>query len=135
MTNIQRSISLATILALVLTAVLAVPAFAWQTSCGDLGGGHVCMWENASYQVPKAGKDGSDSNYTGDYYPNTMDSINDSVSSVWNYYPSKDVTWHTDANNGGSALCVDSVSGYGSFGWGYNDAFSSHEVALDDYAC
>jgi hypothetical protein len=130
----SRSIGFGGILAVALTIMSATPVAAWQTSCGDLSGGHVCVWENGPYQVPKAAKDGSDANYSGDYYPNTSDSMNDSISSVYNYYPANDVIWHTNANNGGYALCVDSVSGYGTLG-GLNDAFSSHSVSLDDYSC
>jgi hypothetical protein len=97
--------------------------------------GKVCVWSGSNWTVPKAGRDGSDSNYSGDVYPNTMISIDNSASSVANYYPAKDVTWHWEPSNKGFALCVDSGMGYASLpGWD-NDMYSSHQVSLDDNAC
>lgn len=114
---------------LVLAPVLAL---AWDTSCVS---GRVCVYRDSNFGLPLAATTGHDQNYVGDYYPNTNDSINDSISSLKNMYTSKDVVFYHDINYSDSAFCVDSWWQYSWAGLLNNDRFSSHLVALDDYAC
>jgi hypothetical protein len=133
--RLRRLVALPITIALLLALVPIAAVSAWQVNCGNIANGKVCVWSGSNWTVPKAGRDGSDSNYSGDVYPNTMISIDNSASSVANYYPAKDVTWHWEPSNKGFALCVDSGMGYASLpGWD-NDMYSSHQVSLDDNAC
>lgn len=107
-------------------------AAAWDLSCVN---GRVCVYKDSEFRVPMAADIGSEWSYVGDYYPNTGDSINDSVSSLKNLYQYNDVVFYHDVGYSGSAFCVDSYWQYSWVGLLNNDRFSSHLVAIDDSAC
>lgn len=120
--------------AIVTTASLALPlsVIAWDASCVS---GDVCIWRDRDFGLPVATQTGSNGNYGTAKYPNTTHDINDSASSVANYYTSRDVVFYHGTNGSGSSFCVDSWYQYSWVGLLNNDAFSSHSVTADDALC
>ncbi|MGH7555585.1 MAG: hypothetical protein ACREMQ_21500, partial [Longimicrobiales bacterium] len=95
----------------------------------------ICVSKDDGNGVPRATTNYSDASYVGDQYYNTTFNIDNSVSSMQNWYSNKDVTFHHDVNNGGTAMCVDSLYGYVSISIVHDDKFSSHQLGGDDGAC
>ncbi|CAN5516229.1 hypothetical protein BH24ACT5_BH24ACT5_03740 [soil metagenome] len=126
MAILKRTLIITTMLALLSSAVPA-HVFGWAFPCGGVGA-RVCNWLDSGWKNSQAGRDGSDSTYVGDKYPNTNINVDNSASSLANYYGSSDVTWHWEPNNQGIGLCADSGWGYTSLGLN-NDMFSSHAVS------
>lgn len=87
------------------------------------------MWKNGPFVVPLAAQASGDTNYADDTYPNNIDSIDNSVSSVRNRFSSRDVVWYFDPPHSGASLCVNS-------GWessqlnSHNDQYSAHLIAV-----
>jgi hypothetical protein len=115
-----------------LVGLAPATTLAWSADCTN---NKVCVSLDNNNTVPRAGQNGSNSNYQGDKYPNTNININDTVSSVFNVYTNRDVIFYHHANSSGNAFCVDSYSGYGYVGFWNNDRFSSHTVASDNSSC
>lgn len=110
------------------SVVVAAPiAFAavWNDTCNS---GELCVFKNGGFTVPKAATTDSDSYYTNNNYPNTVDTLNDSVSSVKNKFVTKDVIWYWDSSYRTNPFCVPAGYIAGSLG-SANDEFSSHIVA------
>lgn len=120
--------------AVVVTVVGAFPsaAFAWDASCVT---GDVCIWLDRDFGLPLASQVGTNNNYGTAKYPNNNNYINDSASSVANYYTSKDIVFFHGTFGGGDSLCTDSWWQYSWVGLLHNDAFSSHTVTVDDSLC
>lgn len=106
--------------------LLAAPALAWNLTCGA---GEMCNWKNSNFVVPKAALAVSDNTYVGNNYPNTTDSINDSVSSIRNNFSSKDVVWFFDSNYSGTSFCLNPNWESGQLN-SHQDEYSSHIVAV-----
>jgi hypothetical protein len=128
----MRQISRATIatwLSLVLIGTLpATSVWAWDGTCNS---GEVCNWSNGPFVAPIAATPNGDNNYSGDVYPGTSQSLNDSVSSVRNRKASNDVLWYPHAGYGGTPLCLDAGTQLGVLG-SWNDVFSSHLIAANN---
>lgn len=126
MAILKKSLVIATMLALL---TIAAPGYAlgWAFPCGGVGE-RVCNWLDSGWDNSQAGRDGSDQTYVGDKYPNTNINIDNSASSLGNYYGVSDVTWHWEPNNQGIGLCASAGLGYSSLGFN-NDMFSSHAVS------
>jgi hypothetical protein len=120
--------------AVVVAIVGAFPsaALAWDASCVT---GDVCVWIDRDFGLPLASQVGPNNNYSGQQYPNSPSYINDSASSVANYYTDKDIVFYHDAYGSGSTLCVDSWYQYSWVGLSNNDKFSSHSVNINDDLC
>lgn len=95
----------------------------------------ICVSRDDNNTAPRATTNLSDSNYSGDIYYNTQSSINNSVSSMQNWFGANDVIFFTGASSSGSAFCVDTFYGYSSIALGWDDAFSSHTKAASDASC
>ncbi len=121
-----RRLVIPSIIALLLAGALASVAFAWDATCSC---GEACVWKNSPFTVPLAAQAAGDDDYTNNNYPNTSDTINDSVSSVKNRFASNDVVWHFDVQYGGTPFCLNA-------GWeadplnSHNDQYSSHLIAI-----
>lgn len=100
----------------------ATAALAWNDTCNV---GEACLWRNGPFVVPLAAKPGSDANYSGNNYPNTQASIDNSVSSIRNYFNVHDVVWFFDPNYSGTSYCEPAGYETGVLN-SYNDQFSSH---------
>lgn len=137
MRDLVARLTLAAVLSTAL-GVLAAPSVAgvWGTLCSTTNG--VCVWIDDNQTSSKATTGTTDNNYSGDVYPNTLTSINDTVSSVRNYFVSNDVTFHTGSSGGGSSFCQDSNTWDNDLGWlggGYDDQLSSHAKVAGDGLC
>lgn len=134
--SVLRRLAYPTVLALLLTGSFAFSAMGWSAFGEGCGSTYLlCVSRDDNNTAPRATTNGSDSSYSGDFYYNTSDTIDNSISSLQNWF-SVDVTFHHGYDNGGTALCVDSLFGYTSLGvFGDDDAFSSHQVGNDDTAC
>lgn len=120
---------IAVVLGLVLTGLIPAAALAWDASCNS---GEMCSyWSNGPFVVPLAANSGGDSNYSGDVYPGTQQSLNGSVSSIRNLKTSGDVVWFFDAGYSGTSFCLDAVYEAGYLG-SHNDQYSSHLIAASD---
>lgn len=135
--SVLRRLAYPAVLALLLTGTFAFSAMGWSAFGEGCGSSYlVCVSRDDNNTTPKATTNDSDSNYSGDtYYNSGGQSINDSINSMQNWYSSKDVTFHGDANQSGSALCVDSLYEFTSISIFLRDTFSSHQVGNDDNAC
>jgi len=133
--NVKRLV-LPTLLAVTMTAIGAFAAAGWAntTSCGS-STFKICVSKDDNNTVPKAVTSTSDSSYIGDFYYNNPNTINDSVSSMQNWYSARDVIFHHDPNNNGDAMCVDSLYEYDSISIFHDDQFSSHALTSGDGAC
>ncbi len=121
-----RRLIVAPAVAVLLVLALAATAFAWDSSCTS---SKACVWENSSFVVPIAAVATSDSNYVWSYYPNTLDSLNDTVSSIKNAFSSYDVVWFFSTSYSGTSYCLDSGWASGQLN-SHNDQYSSHLVAV-----
>lgn len=123
-------------LAALMVAAIAPAAMAWSAgnNCGSTTY-KICVSVDDNMVTPRATTNLTDSDYSGDVYFNTSTSINNTVSSIQNWYSNRDVVWYTGSNGSGSALCVDSEFEYSSLGFGWDDAFSSHSLMADDNLC
>jgi hypothetical protein len=111
-------------------ALIAPMAFAWheQPPACDNGTG-VCISNEDNYAVPRAVNCCADSNWSGDVYPNTAISINDTASSVKNGFTSLDILFYKNSGQTGDVFCLDSGDvindlGFGLFSW--DDVLSSN---------
>ena len=121
--------TLATLLGLVLVGVLpATSVWAWDSSCDS---GEMCNWSNGPFVAPIAASPDRDNNYSGDVYPGTSQSLDDSVSSIKNRKTSRDVVWYFDAGYGGTPRCLNAGEEWGYLG-DHNDQYSSHLIAAND---
>lgn len=120
-----RPLVIAGIVALLLTGSLASVVLAWDASCDA---GEACVWKNASFVVPLAAQSTGDSDYSNDNYPNTVDSMNDSVSSIRNRFSSNDVVWYFDKSYSGTSFCLNAGWESGQLN-AHNDQYSSHLIA------
>lgn len=128
MTRLAARLLLPTLTALVLTGALPGAVAAWTSNCGSgSSNNRVCIWKEANFDLPRAGQNWSNQLYEGKY-DNSETKINDSASSLANYYSYSDIIWHWEANNQGFALCVPAGSAYSYVGDFHNDKFSSHAV-------
>lgn len=118
---IAASVS-ASALALALSSV----AMAWSATCST---NQACDWKDASFGVPLAAIGVSVADYAGSYYPNTVDTLNDSVSSIKNTFSTYDVVWFFDANYSGTSFCLNSGWSSGQLN-AHNDQYSSHLIAV-----
>lgn len=114
------------VLGFALVGVTATVALAWNANCSDSG--DACVWRHASFGVPLAAKDISDSNYTDDFFPNTQTTLNDQVSSIRNKFNVKDVVYYFDHGYAGTSFCLKAGSQSGDLNT-HNDEYSSHLVA------
>lgn len=126
----RAAIALAVVLALV--GAFPSSAVAWDASCVT---GDVCVWIDRDFGLPLASQTGSNSNYGTTNYPNSTHDINNSASSVANYYTSKDIVFYDGTSGSGEAFCVDSWYQYSWVGLFSNDEFSSHSVTINDGLC
>jgi hypothetical protein len=118
-TTFRLAVSLTTVLA---ASLVAGPASAGSSSCKDT---YFCVWEHSNYGGSFMGSRMSLNDYTR--YSTVL---NDQVSSLWNRTASG-VGIYTDANYGGSRMCIPSgyifenlnVPAYQTF----NDSISSHK--------
>jgi hypothetical protein len=124
-------IVIAALLALTVSGVAS--GWANTNSCGTTY--KICVSRDDNNGVPRAVTTTTDSSYVDDEYYNNPDSINNSVSSMQNWYSSQDVIFHHDTQNNGTAMCVDSLYGYTSISLTHDDKFSSHALTVNDSAC
>lgn len=124
----KKSLVIAAMLAMLTVAAPSL-VLGWTFPCGGVGA-RVCNWLDGGFDDnnSKAARDGSDSTYVGDKYPNTNINVDNSASSLGNYYASSDITWHWEPNNQGIGLCASAGLGYSSLGLN-NDMISSHAVS------
>jgi hypothetical protein len=127
MTNLSpRRIVRAIAAAVALVALSTAVAVAWDATCSS---GEACVWKNASFQVPLAAQATGDSDYTTDAYPNTQESLNDSVSSIRNRHSSNDVVWFFHVGYQGTSYCLKAGWQSGQLN-SHNDQYSSHLIAV-----
>lgn len=117
--------------AVLLSGMMAFTAAAWDGTCDT---SQVCIWRDRDFAGPDAAQTGSLARYVGQY-PGSSSNINDSASSSWNRYATKDVYFHNEWDYGGAVFCNDSALAYSWVGLFNNDAWSSHNVTGDDGAC
>jgi hypothetical protein len=136
MTRLASRLLYPATLAVLLTALVPLMASAWSTgnSCGS-STFKICVSIDDGNGVPRAVTNYSDSTYVSDKYPNTQWDINNSISSMQNWYSNRDVTFFHDYNYGGTAMCVDSLYGYTSISFVHDDTFSSHRLETNDGVC
>jgi Peptidase inhibitor family I36 len=130
--SIDRIVVPAVTAVLLLGMLATVALAAWDISCMS---GKICNYLDTNLQGPLAATAGSDYNYDGDNYPNWAISINDSVSSMINYYSTKDVIWYHHAQAGTPYLCVNSYTAVIQLATGHNDKFSRHDVQANASVC
>lgn len=118
------------ILALLLSGMLASAVLATASYDTNCSSGRICNYENRDLVVPLAATTTEDQNYAGEYYPNTVDSLNDSVSSTVNYLSSNKVIWYSSSGFSGTSFCVPPNTAATWVGLFYNDTFSSHIIAV-----
>lgn len=140
MTHSLKRTSTLVALALALVGLLPGSAGAvtyWSTGCsGNANSNYVCNYSDRDFAGVFGNFAGSDASYVGQYYNSgTTITVNDTTSSVMNLYGSKDVTWHHEPNQGGSGFCINPNTAASWVGLFDNDAFSSHQVAVDNNAC
>ncbi len=121
----RRGVIAAAALSIAVVGLGATAALAWSDTCGN---NEACIWENGPFVVPLAANPNGDSNYTNNNYPNTLDNLNDSASSVRNKFDVHDVVWYFDVGYSGTSDCLDHNSGAPNLS-GFNDQFSSHLIA------
>ncbi len=118
----------ATLLCLFLVGVLSGTALAWDSVCNS---GEMCNFSNGPFVSPIAASSSGDNNYSGDVFPGTQQTLNDSVSSIRNLKTNRDVVWYVDAGYRGALRCLDAGYQLGNLG-SLNDKFSSHLIAAND---
>lgn len=127
-------ISVSVAVAFILTFAGAAIALAWNSGCPT--GNLVCVHRDADFAGPFGHWFGSNASYVGENYPGTAQTVNDSVSSLRNRYPTRDVIFWEHPNYTGLGLCVDSNSSVGNLWWAFlNDKVSSHQVWGNDNYC
>lgn len=137
--NLKRSTFIA-VMALSLIGLMPSSAVAvtnWSTGCSETANSnYVCNFSDRDFAGVWGHWAGSDSNYSGqNYNSGTSITVNDTTSSVMNLYSNKDVTWHHEPNQGGDGFSINPNIAASRVGLFHNDAFSSHQVAVDNSAC
>jgi hypothetical protein len=136
--KMARRLIVAVLLSLVLVSLwpsAALGSAPWLSGCSQQGGSnYLCIYRDSELHGSVGHMAGSNSSYVGETYPSSDYNVDNSVSSMMNLYSSKDVTWHWNTNNSGTAFCLDSNVAALLIGTS-NDKFSSHQVAVDDSAC
>ena len=122
----SRQLGVAASLSVLLLLASEASALAWDANCVS---GKACVWENTSFVVPTAAVSTGDSNHVWSYYPNTTDSLNDTVSSIKNSFSANDVVWFFDSGCSGTSCCLNSGWASGQLN-SHNDRYSSHLVAV-----
>jgi hypothetical protein len=132
MTRLVGRLLFPTIMATLLTGSIAWGTVAWSagTSCGS-STYKICVSLNDGNGLPRATTNLNDSTYVGDYYYNSEQKIDNSVSSMQNWYSSSDVLFYWGAGYTGSNMCVDSLYGYTSISYTFDDSFTSHLIVAD----
>lgn len=124
------------VLAAVISAALGVavvPAVAgWhENPPGCDNGTGACVAIDDNQAGSRAVNCCSDTNWSGDVYPNTAVSINNTVSSVRNGFTTNDVTFHKNTSGGGDGFCQPQGTqdnDLGFFGGEFDDQLSSNGV-------
>lgn len=136
MTRLASRLSVPLILSLVLISALPLSAGGWSAgnTCGSATF-KICVSKDDGNGVPRATTNLSDNSYVGVKYFNTQDNIDNSVSSMQNWYSSQDVYFYQGVGHSGSVFCVDSLYGYTSISLFWRDTFSSHLLLVNDGFC
>lgn len=122
------------VMAVLLTVAFVSFADAWSagTQCST-STFKICVSYDDGNGLPRGTTNLSDSNYWGDYFYNSVTTIDDNVSSVKNLYASPtDVIFFDFDGYEGSSRCVPSNTAVSNLGWGGffpDDHFSSHVTA------
>jgi hypothetical protein len=139
MTGPFRRLAVPLVLGLLLSTAFsgwASATYPWVSGCsGYAGSNYLCIYRDRDLQGAYGHMAGSNASYVGEDYPSSTYDVDNSVSSAMNLYGSKDVIWHHNINNQGTAYCLDSNVAALWVGLFDNDVFSSHAVAVDDSAC
>lgn len=127
MTRLASWLLYPAIMAALLTALVPLMASAWSAgnSCGS-STYKICVSLDDGNGVPRATTNGDDLSYVGDKYFNTNININDSVSSMQNWYSNQHVWFWQDTGWNGAHMCVPALYGFTSISWLHDDTFSSH---------
>jgi len=134
MRRLLANLSLAAVISVVLGIWLVPTVAGWHESppgCDTSTG--VCVSIDDNYVVPRAVTCCSDSNWSGDNYPNTATTINNTVSSVRNRFTTSDITFHKNSSGGGDGFCLPqggTNNDLGFFGSGFDDQLSSNGVTI-----
>jgi hypothetical protein len=129
--KLVAALALAALMAALSTALVVPAALGWaaNNTCDSVN--FICVSRDDGNGVPRAVAGSDDSSYVGDYYYNTTDKINDTVSSVKNRSLTQDLYfWEDVGYNGNSHYCLDSDwynANLGSFSIWPDDHFSSHQ--------
>lgn len=136
MTRLASRLLYPVIMAALLTALVPLMASAWSAgnSCGS-SSYKICVSQDDGNGVPRATTNLSDSTYVGDKYFNTQWDIDNSISSMQNWYSNRDVTFFHTYNYTGGFMCVDSLYGYTSISFTHDDLLSSHRLEINDSSC
>lgn len=121
-----RALVRSMVIALALTVSLASVVLAWNSTCSA---GEACVWKNGPFVLPLAAQATGDRNYADDAYPNNIDSIDNSVSSIKNRFGSNDVVWYFDPVYSGASFCLNAGWESGQLN-SHNDQYSSHLIAI-----
>lgn len=139
MRSVMRRIGHLSLAAVLLVGLVpgVVTATPWTSGCSRTASSNVvCNFSDSNFGGVWGNWSGSRSNYSGDTYnSSTSISVNDSVSSMGNYYGSQDVIWYHEPNASGGNVCGNPNWEFSWPGLFHNDAFSSHVVAADANAC
>jgi hypothetical protein len=128
-TAARRMLAILAIIGIFVAADWTVAAAAtYDDTCN--ASGDACLWQNGPFVVPLAATTSSDSTYADDDWPNSMDSLNNSASSLKNKFGVHDVVWFTLVGFDGDSICVNHDTGVGVLGGTFNDKISSHVVAV-----
>lgn len=129
--KLLATLLLAALASAVSTALVVPTALGWGGSnitCTTTW--YICVSKDDGNGVPTAVTASDDSSYVGDYYYNTTDTINDTVSSVKNRSQTGvDVYFWENVSYQGNHYCLDADwynSNLGSIFWP-DDSFSSHQ--------
>jgi len=112
------------VVALAFGAALPVsPVLAWDASCSS---SDACVWRDGPFGLPLAAQVESDNDYSGNTYPNSSDSINDTVSSIRNRKTAADIVWFFNGGPpGGNSFCSNAGWEAGQLN-SHNDQYSAH---------
>jgi hypothetical protein len=125
------------LIAMVLTVIvqsLAIAAWSNTTQCGS-STYKICVSRDDDNVLPKNSTNGDDTTYSNNVYTGTLDSMNNSISSMQNWYSGRDVLFYTESDQQQNNFCVDSLYGYNSIGFGWDDNFESHLRYANDSRC
>jgi hypothetical protein len=115
------------ILSALLTPLIPLMASAWSAgnSCGS-STYKICVSLDDNNTVPRATTNDTIASYVGAKYWNTQILIDNSVSSMQNWYSNQHVDFSQYAGYFGPLFCVPALYGYTSISWWWDDTFSSH---------